>query len=44
MDPLKLSMDWTVGDLEKPQILVDDVWGDALPGSFEIHYGICPVR
>ena len=35
-DPLKLSMDWTVEDLEKPQILVDDVWGDALPGSYHL--------
>lgn len=36
IDPLKLSMDWTVGDLEKPQILVEDVWGDALPGSYHL--------
>jgi dihydroxy-acid dehydratase len=36
IDPLKLSMDWTPGDLEKPQVLVDDVWGDALPGSYHL--------
>ncbi len=36
IDPLKLSMDWTVEDLTKPQILVDDVWGDALPGSYHL--------
>jgi len=36
IDPLKLSMDWTVTDLNKPQILVEDVWGDALPGSYHL--------
>jgi dihydroxy-acid dehydratase len=36
IDPLKISMGWTVEDLEKPQILVDDVWGDALPGSYHL--------
>jgi dihydroxy-acid dehydratase len=36
IDPLKLSMDWTVEDLGKPQILVEDVWGDALPGSYHL--------
>lgn len=36
IDPLKLSMDWTVADLEKPQVLVEDVWGDALPGSYHL--------
>jgi dihydroxy-acid dehydratase len=36
IDPLKLSMDWTAGDLEKPQILVEDAWGDALPGSYHL--------
>ncbi len=37
IDPLKLSMDWSVEDLDKPQVLVDDVWGDALPGSYHLH-------
>ena len=36
IDPLKISMDWTLEDLEKPQILVEDVWGDALPGSYHL--------
>jgi dihydroxy-acid dehydratase len=36
VDPLKLSMDWTAEDLGKPQVLVDDVWGDALPGSYHL--------
>jgi dihydroxy-acid dehydratase len=36
IDPLKLSMDWTVDDLDKPQVLVEDVWGDALPGSYHL--------
>ncbi len=36
IDPLKLSMDWTPEDLDLPQVLVDDVWGDALPGSYHL--------
>ncbi|HTY91666.1 MAG TPA: dihydroxy-acid dehydratase [Methanocella sp.] len=36
IDPLKISMDWTMEDLEKPQVMVDDVWGDALPGSYHL--------
>ncbi|BAI62545.1 dihydroxy-acid dehydratase [Methanocella paludicola SANAE] len=36
IDPLKLSMDFTVEDLGKPQILVDDVWGDSMPGSYHL--------
>jgi len=36
IDPLKLSMDFTPEDLEKPQVLVEDVWGDALPGSYHL--------
>jgi dihydroxy-acid dehydratase len=36
IDPLKLSMDWNESDLGKPQVLVDDVWGDALPGSYHL--------
>jgi len=36
IDPLKLSMDWTLEDLGKPQILVEDTWGDALPGSYHL--------
>ncbi len=37
IDSLKLSMDWSPADLDKPQVLVDDVWGDALPGSYHLH-------
>ena len=36
IDPLKLSMDWSLEDLDRPQVLVDDVWGDALPGSYHL--------
>jgi dihydroxy-acid dehydratase len=36
IDSLKLSMDWSPEDLGKPQVLVDDVWGDALPGSYHL--------
>lgn len=37
IDPLQLSMDWTEEDLEKPQVMIDDVWGDSLPGSYHLH-------
>ena len=36
IDPLKLSMDYSVEDLYKPQVLVEDTWGDALPGSYHL--------
>lgn len=36
IDPLRLSMDWTVEELDKPQVLVEDTWGDALPGSYHL--------
>lgn len=32
-DALQLGMDWDETDLGKPQILIDDVWGDSHPGS-----------
>jgi dihydroxy-acid dehydratase len=35
-DALRHGMDWTEEDLEKPQILVDDVMGDSHPGSFHL--------
>lgn len=35
-DALKLGMDWSEGDLEKPHILIDDVWGESHPGSFHL--------
>lgn len=36
VDALMLGMNWTEDDLEKPQILVDDVQGDSHPGSFHL--------
>lgn len=33
MDPLRLGMGWSVGDLSKPQILVESTFGDSHPGS-----------
>jgi dihydroxy-acid dehydratase len=35
-DALKLGMNWSEEDIEKPQILVDDVQGDSHPGSFHL--------
>jgi dihydroxy-acid dehydratase len=32
-DALQLGMDWDEEDLQKPQILIDDVFGDSHPGS-----------
>ncbi len=33
MDPLRIGMGWTVGDLAKPQILVESTFGESHPGS-----------
>ncbi len=33
MDPLRLGMGWTTGDLEKPQIMIESTFGDSHPGS-----------
>ncbi|MEY8000762.1 dihydroxy-acid dehydratase [Clostridium sp. Mt-5] len=35
-DALQLGMDWDEEDLEKPQILIDDVFGESHPGSFHL--------
>lgn len=32
-DPLKIGMNWTMEDLDKPQILVESTFGDSHPGS-----------
>ena len=36
-DPLKIGMGWTVGDLSKPQILVESTYGDSHPGSAHLN-------
>ena len=36
IDTLRCGMDWTEEDLEKPQFLVDDVFGHSHPGSFHL--------
>jgi len=36
-DALRLGMNWTEEDLEKKQILIDDVYGDSHPGSFHLN-------
>nr|WP_184093519.1 dihydroxy-acid dehydratase [Anaerocolumna cellulosilytica] len=33
MDPLRLGMGWNLGDLNKPQIIVESTFGDSHPGS-----------
>lgn len=33
MDPLRMGMGWTAEDLEKPQIMVESMFGDSHPGS-----------
>jgi dihydroxy-acid dehydratase len=32
-DALQLGMDWDEEDIKKPQILIDDVFGESHPGS-----------
>ena len=36
-DPLKIGMGWTVGDLSRPQILVESTYGDSHPGSAHLN-------
>jgi dihydroxy-acid dehydratase len=36
VDALMLGMNWSEEDVDKPQILVDDVQGDSHPGSFHL--------
>ncbi|MBC3536833.1 dihydroxy-acid dehydratase [Megasphaera hominis] len=35
-DALKLGTEFSEGDLGKPQILIDDVWGESHPGSVHL--------
>lgn len=36
VDALKLAMNWSERDLDKLQILVDDVQGESHPGSYHL--------
>lgn len=36
-DALQLGMNWSEEDLTKPQILVEDVYGDSHPGSYHLN-------
>lgn len=36
IDPLRLGMDWTESDLDKPQILIESTFGHSHPGSFHL--------
>ena len=49
-DALQLGSGWDEEDIEKPQILVEDVFGDSHPGSVHLNqvsgqvaYGICQL-
>jgi len=35
-DCLKMGMDWDEEDINKPQILIDDVFGESHPGSYHL--------
>lgn len=35
-DALRMSMDWTAEDLDKPQVLVGSTWGYSHPSSFHL--------
>lgn len=36
IDPLRLGMDWTEEDLDKPQVLIESTYGHSHPGSFHL--------
>ena len=36
LDTLCCGVDWDEADLKKPQILIEDVWGDSHPGSVHL--------
>src|SRR5512139_1579127 len=36
VDTLCCGMDWDEADLKKPQVLIEDVWGDSHPGSVHL--------
>lgn len=36
VDALRLGMNWSEEDIEKPHILIDDVFGESHPGSFHL--------
>jgi dihydroxy-acid dehydratase len=36
LDALRLGMNYTVEDTEKPQVLIDDCFGESHPGSFHL--------
>lgn len=36
IDSLRMGMDWDEDDINKPQILIDDVWGTTHPGNYHL--------
>ena len=36
-DVLRLGMNWSEEDLDKPQILIDDAWGESHPCSVHLN-------
>lgn len=37
MDPLRMGMGWKVGDLSKPQVMVESSYGNSHPGSAHLN-------
>lgn len=37
VDALRMGMNWSEGDTEKPHILISDVFGESHPGSFHLN-------
>ena len=36
LDPLRLGSGWEIGDLSRPQILIESAFGDSHPGSVHL--------
>ena len=36
LDALRMGMNYTVEDTEKPQVLIDDCFGESHPGSYHL--------
>ena len=41
-DALRLGMNWTEEDLQKPQVLVESAYGMGHPGTFEARWSRSP--
>lgn len=43
-DALRMSMDWTEEDLDKPQVLVESTWGQSHPSSYHLDGLVAEVQ